>query len=55
MMRTLDASRWQILRRVEAPAALPYFFSGAKIAVAVAVDRRRLRRVGRLRRRASAT
>ncbi|MGH2925084.1 MAG: ABC transporter permease [Solirubrobacterales bacterium] len=37
MMRTLDASRWQILRRVEAPMALPYFFSGAKIAVAVAV------------------
>jgi ABC-type nitrate/sulfonate/bicarbonate transport system permease component len=37
MMRTLDASRWQILRRVEAPAALPFAFSGAKIAVAVAV------------------
>ncbi len=37
MVRTLDASRWQILRRVEAPTALPYFFSGAKIAVAVAV------------------
>jgi len=37
MMRTLDASRWQTLRRLEAPAALPYFFSGAKIAVAVAV------------------
>jgi ABC-type nitrate/sulfonate/bicarbonate transport system permease component len=37
MMRTLDASRGQILRRVEAPSALPYFFSGAKIAVAVAV------------------
>jgi putative hydroxymethylpyrimidine transport system permease protein len=37
MMRTLDASRWQLLRRVEAPSALPYFFSGAKIAVAVAV------------------
>jgi putative hydroxymethylpyrimidine transport system permease protein len=37
MMRTLDASRWQLFRRVEAPAALPYFFSGAKIAVAVAV------------------
>ena len=37
MMRTLDASRWQILRRVEAPTALPYAFSGAKIAVAVAV------------------
>ncbi len=37
MMRTLDASRWQTLRRIEAPGALPYFFSGAKIAVAVAV------------------
>lgn len=37
MMRTLDASRVQILNRVEAPMALPYFFSGAKIAVAVAV------------------
>jgi NitT/TauT family transport system permease protein/putative hydroxymethylpyrimidine transport system permease protein len=37
MMRTLHASRWQTLRRVEAPTALPYFFSGAKIAVAVAV------------------
>ena len=36
-MRTLDASRWQIFRRVEAPTALPYAFSGAKIAVAVAV------------------
>jgi putative hydroxymethylpyrimidine transport system permease protein len=37
MMRTLDASRFQILRRVEAPNALPFFFSGARIAVAVAV------------------
>jgi len=37
MMRTLDASRWQTFRRIEAPSALPYFFSGAKIAVAVAV------------------
>lgn len=37
MMRTLDAGRWQILRRVEAPSALPHFFSGAKIAAAVAV------------------
>jgi putative hydroxymethylpyrimidine transport system permease protein len=37
MMRTLDATRWQLFRRVEAPTALPYFFSGAKIAVAVAV------------------
>ena len=37
MMRTLDADRWQILRRVEMPSALPYLFSGAKIAAAVAV------------------
>jgi putative hydroxymethylpyrimidine transport system permease protein len=37
MMRTLDASRWQTFRRVEAPTALPYTFSGAKIAIAVAV------------------
>jgi putative hydroxymethylpyrimidine transport system permease protein len=36
MMRTLDASRWQILRRVEAPSALPFFFSGARIAVVFA-------------------
>jgi putative hydroxymethylpyrimidine transport system permease protein len=37
MMRTLDASRRQILWRVDAPTALPYFFSGAKVSVAVAV------------------
>lgn len=36
MMRSLDASRWQLLRRVEAPGALPSFFTGAKIAVVVA-------------------
>jgi putative hydroxymethylpyrimidine transport system permease protein len=35
MMRTLDASRWAIFRRIEAPTALPSFFSGAKIAVAI--------------------
>jgi len=37
MMRSLDASRRQIFWRVEAPSSLPYAFSGAKIAVAVAV------------------
>jgi putative hydroxymethylpyrimidine transport system permease protein len=37
MMRALDASRWQTFHRLEAPTALPYAFSGAKIAVAVAV------------------
>ena len=37
LMRTLDASPFQSFRRVEAPSALPSLFSGAKIAVAVAV------------------
>jgi ABC-type nitrate/sulfonate/bicarbonate transport system permease component len=36
MMRTLDASRRQLLWRVEAPTALPRAFSGARIAVAFA-------------------
>jgi len=36
LMRTLYASRRQIFRRVEAPSALPAFFSGARIAVAIA-------------------
>jgi len=31
MMRTLDASRGQLLWRLEAPTALPFTFSGAKI------------------------
>jgi putative hydroxymethylpyrimidine transport system permease protein len=31
MMRTLDASRHQLLWRLEAPTALPFVFSGAKI------------------------
>jgi putative hydroxymethylpyrimidine transport system permease protein len=36
MMRSLDASRRQRFRRVEAPAALPSLFTGIKIAVVVA-------------------
>jgi putative hydroxymethylpyrimidine transport system permease protein len=36
LMRSLDASRWQIFRRVEAPTALPNLFTGAKIAVVLA-------------------
>jgi NitT/TauT family transport system permease protein/putative hydroxymethylpyrimidine transport system permease protein len=35
-MRSLDASRSQVFRRVEAPTALPGFFTGAKIAVVLA-------------------
>ena len=36
MMRSLDASRGAVFRRVEAPNALPSFFTGAKIAVVLA-------------------
>lgn len=34
-MRTLDASRLQIFWRLEAPTALPFIFSGAKIAAGI--------------------
>jgi putative hydroxymethylpyrimidine transport system permease protein len=37
MMRSLGAGRRQVLTRLELPASLPYLFSGAKIAVAIAV------------------
>jgi ABC-type nitrate/sulfonate/bicarbonate transport system permease component len=37
MLRTLDGSRLQVFRYLELPSSLPYLFSGAKIAVAVAV------------------
>jgi ABC-type nitrate/sulfonate/bicarbonate transport system permease component len=37
LLRTLDAPRRRVLRHVELPAALPGLFSGAKVAVAVAV------------------
>lgn len=36
MMRTIDAGRWAIFRRVELPASLPYAFSGARVAATVA-------------------
>ena len=37
LMRTYDASRLQIFRHIELPSALPALFTGAKIAVVVAV------------------
>jgi putative hydroxymethylpyrimidine transport system permease protein len=37
MLRTLGATRLDVFSRLELPSALPYLFSGAKIAVAVAV------------------
>lgn len=36
LMRSLYASRWQIFRRLEAKAALPYLFTGVKIAIVFA-------------------
>jgi len=36
MMRTLDATRWGIFRRIEFPAALPLIFSGMRIAATFA-------------------
>jgi ABC-type nitrate/sulfonate/bicarbonate transport system permease component len=37
MLQTLNASRSDVFRYLELPASLPYLFSGARIAVAVAV------------------
>jgi putative hydroxymethylpyrimidine transport system permease protein len=37
LMRTFDSSRWRTFRSVEFPSALPGVFTGAKIAVIVAV------------------
>jgi putative hydroxymethylpyrimidine transport system permease protein len=37
LLRSLNASRWQALRLVEAPSALPAAFTGIKVAAAVAV------------------
>jgi ABC-type nitrate/sulfonate/bicarbonate transport system permease component len=37
VLRSLDATRWQRLRLLEAPSALPAAFTGMKVAAAVAV------------------
>ncbi|HWT25138.1 MAG TPA: ABC transporter permease subunit [Solirubrobacteraceae bacterium] len=37
LLRSLQATRWQALRLVEAPSALPAAFTGVKVAAAVAV------------------
>ncbi|HEY7962026.1 MAG TPA: ABC transporter permease subunit [Solirubrobacteraceae bacterium] len=37
LLRTLDASRWQVFRMAELPAALPAALSGTRIALAVGV------------------
>jgi ABC-type nitrate/sulfonate/bicarbonate transport system permease component len=37
LLRTFDAGRWQIFRRVELPSALPGLFTGVKLAAVFAV------------------
>lgn len=37
MLRSFGANRWQTMRKLEIPVALPYLLSGAKIAAAVSV------------------
>lgn len=37
LLRSMGASRWQIMRIVRAPSSLPYLISGARIAAAVSV------------------
>jgi NitT/TauT family transport system permease protein len=37
LMRSLQASRWDILRKAQFPGALPYLFSGLKVASTLAV------------------
>ncbi|MFH2132104.1 MAG: ABC transporter permease, partial [bacterium] len=37
LVRTLNASRWQIFTKIQLPGALPYLFSGMKVAVVLAV------------------
>ena len=55
MMRSLDASRLQVLWRLETPTALPYFFTGATPCGRPRPDRGDLRRVGRTPTPGSAT
>jgi len=37
LVRVLDASRWQVFTKIQLPNALPYLFSGMKVAVVLAV------------------
>ncbi|MCG8361353.1 MAG: ABC transporter permease [Kiloniellales bacterium] len=37
LVRSLRASRWQIFTKIQLPGALPYIFSGMKVAVVLAV------------------
>jgi NitT/TauT family transport system permease protein len=37
LVRTLRGSRWQLFRKIQLPGALPYIFSGMKVAAILAV------------------
>lgn len=37
LIRSMGGSKWEIFRRVRIPNALPYFFSGLKVAITLAV------------------
>ncbi len=37
LVRALKASRWQVFTKIQLPGALPYIFSGMKVAVVLAV------------------
>jgi NitT/TauT family transport system permease protein len=37
LARAVGASRWQVFRAVQIPYALPYFFSGAKVAATLSI------------------
>src|SRR5262249_47343276 len=37
LVRTLRGSRWQIFTKIQLPGALPYIFSGMKVAAILAV------------------
>lgn len=37
LARSLNASRWQIFRKIQFPGSLPYIFSGMKVAAVLAV------------------
>ena len=45
LMRSYAASEWTVLRKVRVPGALPFFFTGLKLAVVAVRDRRHRRRV----------
>ena len=37
LMRTLGANRWQIFLKIQVPSAMPFLFSGTKVAITVSV------------------